>query len=215
MIPWTTAPQAPLSKVFPRQELLEWVAISFSRESSRLLDLTHISCIGRQILYHFGKPQNAYCCCSVTQSCPTLCAPWNAAHQASLSFTLSRSLLKLMSTESVRPSNRLVLCHHLFLLSVFPSIRVFFIELALCISGQSTGASPSALVIPMNIQCSFPLGLTGLISLLSKGLSRVFSRTKFQKHQLFIVRPSLCSNSYIHDYWENHSFDYTDPLLAK
>ena len=75
MIPWTTAPQAPLSKVFPRQELLEWVAISFSRESSRLLDLAHISCIGRQILYHFGKPQNAYCCCSVTQSCLTLCDP--------------------------------------------------------------------------------------------------------------------------------------------
>ena len=134
MIPWTTAPQAPLSKVFPRQELLEWVAISFSRESSRLLDLTHISCIGRQILYHFGKPQNAYCCCSVTQSCPTLCAPWNAAHQASLSFTLSRSLPKLLSTESMMPSNHLILCHPLLLLpSILPSIRVFSSELAPCI----------------------------------------------------------------------------------
>ena len=117
---------------FPRQELLEWFAISFSRESSRLLDLTHISCIGRQNLYHFGKPQTAYCCCSVTQSCPTLCAPWNAAYQSSLSFTISWSFLKLMSTESVMPSNHLILCHPLILLhSIFPSIRVFSYESAL------------------------------------------------------------------------------------
>ena len=122
--------------------------------------------------------------------------PWNAAHQTSLSFTISRSLLKLMSTESVRPSNHLILGHHLFLPSIFPSIRVFFSELALCISGQSTGASPSTIVIPMNIQCWFPLGLTSLI-LPSKGLSRVFSNTTVQRHQFFIVRPSLCSNSYI------------------
>ena len=63
---------------------------------------------------------------SVAQSCPTLCDPWTAACQASLSITNSRSLLKLMSIELVMPSNHLILCQPLFLLpSVFPSIRVF------------------------------------------------------------------------------------------
>ena len=64
--------------------------------------------------------------------------------------------------------------------------------------GQSTTVSASASVLPMNIQEWFPLGLTGLISLQSKGLSRVFSNTTVQKHQLFTS---------IHDYWKNHSFD--------
>ena len=65
------------------------------------------------------------CCCSVAQSCPTLCDPWTAARQASLSITNSRSSPKLMSTESVMPSNHLSLCHPLLLLpSLFPSIRV-------------------------------------------------------------------------------------------
>ena len=63
-----------------------------------------------------------------------LVTPWTATHQASLSFTISRSLLKLMSIESVMPSNHFVLCHPLFLLSsIFPSIRVFYDESALCI----------------------------------------------------------------------------------
>ena len=63
---------------------------------------------------------------SVTQSCPTLCDPWTAAHQASLSISNSRSSLKLISVESVMPSNHLILCCPLLLwLSIFPSIRVF------------------------------------------------------------------------------------------
>ena len=69
---------------------------------------------------------------SVAQFCPTLCHPWIAAHKAYLSITNSWSLLKLMSMESVMPSNHLILCHPLFLLpSVFPSIRVFSNESAL------------------------------------------------------------------------------------
>ena len=65
---------------------------------------------------------------------PLFATPWTAAHQASLSFTISWSLLKLMSIESVMPSNHLILCHPLlFLPSIFPSIRVFFNESALCI----------------------------------------------------------------------------------
>ena len=79
------------------------------------------------------------CCCSVTQSCPNLwtacpTCPWTTAHQASLSFTISQSLLKLTSTESVMPSNHLIFrCPLLLLPSIFLSIRVFFNESALCI----------------------------------------------------------------------------------
>ena len=95
--------------------------------------------------------------------------PWTTGHQASLSFTLPPSLLKPMSIELVMPSNHLILCHPLLLLpSIFPSIRVFSNELALRIRGQSIEASASASVLPMNIQGWFPLGLIGLISLLSK-----------------------------------------------
>ena len=64
--------------------------------------------------------------------------------------------------------------------------------------GQSTGASASASVLPMNSQGWFPLGLTGLISLLSKGLSRIFSSTAVRKHQFFSTQPSLWFNSHIH-----------------
>ena len=72
-----------------------------------------------------GEGVSGYCC-SVTQSCPTLCDPWTAAHQAFLSISNSRSFLKLMSIESVMPSNHLILCHALLLLpSIFPSVRVF------------------------------------------------------------------------------------------
>ena len=76
---------------------------------------------------------NSYycCCCSVTQSCPTF-QPHGAAHEASLSSTVSQSLLKLTSIDSVMPSNRLILCRPLLLLPpIFPSIRVFSNELAL------------------------------------------------------------------------------------
>ena len=84
----------------------------------------------------------------------------------------SQSLLKLMSIESVTPSNHLILCHPLLLPSIFLSIRVFTNEWLFTSGGQSSGASASASVLPMNIQDLFPLGLTGLIFLLSKGCSR-------------------------------------------
>ena len=119
-------------------------------------------------------------CCSIAQSCPALCNPWTEAHQASLSYTTSRSLRKLMSIESVMSSN--LCCRLLLLPSVFSSIRVFCNELTL---GQSIGVSASLSVLPMNNQGWFPLGLTGLISLLSKGPLRVFSSTTVQKHQFF------------------------------
>ena len=79
----------------------------------------------------FGPSLVWFACCLVAMSCPTLCDPWTAARQASLSITNSQSLLKLMSIESVMPSNHLILCPLLLLPSVFPSIRVFSNELVL------------------------------------------------------------------------------------
>ena len=124
--------------------------------------------------------------------------PWIAARQASLSITISRSLRKLMSIESVMPSNHLILCRPLLLLpSIFPSIRVFSNESVLHIRWLVIGASAS--VLPINIQDWFPLGWTGgWISLQPKGLSRVFSNTTVQKHQFFSDQFSLWSSSHIH-----------------
>ena len=74
------------------------------------------------------------CCCSATQSCPTLCDPLDCSMSGPLSFTISQSSLKLLSTESVMPSNHLILCCPLLLLlSIFPTIRIFSNQLALCI----------------------------------------------------------------------------------
>ena len=89
----------------------------------------------------------------------------------------------------------------------FPVSKSFPMSWLFASGGQSIGTSTSAYVFPMNIQSSLPLGLTDLISLLSKGLSRVFSTT-LRKHQLFSPQPSLCM---IHThYWKNHSLDYMD-----
>ena len=124
--------------------------------------------------------------------------PWTAAHQAYLSFTISWSLLILMTIELVMPSHHLILCLSLLLLSsIFPSIGVFSNELAFCIGGQSIGASASASVLPMSIQGWFSLGLTDLISLLSKGFSRVFSSITIWKHQFFGAQSPLWSSSHI------------------
>ena len=79
----------------------------------------------------------------------------------------------------------------------FPGSESFPVKLFIW-GGQSIGASASASVLPMNIQGWFPLGLTGLISLQFKGLSRLFSNTTVQKHQFFDTQPSLWSNSHIH-----------------
>ena len=118
--------------------------------------------------------------------------PWTAAHQASLSITNSRSLLKLMSIESVMPSNHLILCRPLLLPpSIFPSIRVFSNELFFASGGQSIRVSASTSVLPMNTQDWSPLGWTGWISLQSKGLSRDFSNITIQKHQFFGTQLSL------------------------
>ena len=110
--------------------------------------------------------------------------PLTAAHQASLSITNSWSLLKLLSIELVMPSNHLILCCPLLLLpSIFPSIRVLSNESVLRIMWPKDWASAWASVLTMNIQGWFPLELTGLISLLSKGLWRVFSSMSIESNR--------------------------------
>ena len=117
--------------------------------------------------------------------------PWTAPHQASISFTISQSLLKLTSFESVMPSNHLILCPS------FPAL------------------SPSASVLSMNIQDWFPLGLTGLTTLLSKGLSRIFS-TIVQKYQFFSTQSYIWSNTHIRTWLLEKPYLWLyGPLLAK
>ena len=117
---------------------------------------------------------------------------WTATLQASLSITNSWSLLKLMSIESVMPSNHLILCHPFLLLpSIFPSIRSIQMSQFFISGGQSIEVSASASVLPRNIQDWFPLGWRGWISLQSKGLSRVLFNTAIQKHQFFGAQGSL------------------------
>ena len=161
---------------------------------SRALKSTGYRWIERNLLqgldsrHDFGGwvPMICKLCCQ-SLSCVWLFAtPWTTVYQASLSFTISQSLLKLMSIESVMPSNHLILCHPLLLLpSIFPSIRVFSNELALHIRWPKYW-SFSFHISPSNEYSGLiSFRLTSLILLLSKGLSKVFSSTTVRKHQFF------------------------------
>ena len=131
-----------------------------------------------------------------------LCDPVDCSTPGFLSFTISLSLLRFLSIELAMLSNHLVLCCPLLLLpSVFPGS--FPARQPFASGGQSIEASASALVLPMNIQDWFPLGLTSLISLQSKGYSRVFSNTTVQKHQFFGVQLYSLTLTSIPDYWKN------------
>ena len=135
--------------------------------------------------------------------------PWTAARLPSLSITNSWSLLKLMSIESVMPSNHLILCRPLLLPpSIFPSIKVFSNESVLLISGQSIRVSASTSVLPMNIQDWFPLGDRLVGSPCSPRDFQESSPTSINSSALgFLYSPALTS---IHDYWKNHSLNLMD-----
>ena len=112
--------------------------------------------------------------------------PWTAALQASLSITNSRSLLKLMSIASVMyPTISSSVVPFFSHLQSFPASGSFPRSQFFASGGQNIGVSTLVSVLPMNIQDCFPLGLTGWISLQSKGLSRFFSNTTVQKDQFF------------------------------
>ena len=148
-------------------------------------------------------------CCSVTQLCLTLCDPMDCSTPgfpvlsgvSSNSHPLSRWCHPTISSSVVPFSS----CLQSFLTSgSFPESRLF------ASGGQIVGASASS-VLPMNIQGWFLLGLTGLVSLLSKGLSRVFSSTTIQRHQYFSAQLFLLSTSHIHTWLpENPCFDYSE-----
>ena len=121
-------------------------------------------------------------CCLVASHVQLFVIPWTAARQASL--IISQSLPKVMSIESVMPSKHFILYHPLLLQS-FPASGSFPLSWLFTSGGQSIGALASTSVLPMNIQGGLSLGLTGLISLLSKVLSRVFSSPTVPKHQFF------------------------------
>ena len=146
----------------------------------------------------------------VADLCLTLCTPWAAARQASLSITNSWSLLKVMSLESMTPSNHLILCHPLsFCPQSFPASGSLPISWLFASGGQSIGVSASAPVILVNIQDWFPLGWFNLLAVQwTLTLKRVFSNTTVQKHQFSLI----CGPVLLHlcDYWQNHSFNYMD-----
>ena len=126
-----------------------------------------------------------------------IATPWTAAHQASPSFAISWSLLKFMFIASVMPSNHLILSP-----PSLPALNICQHQgLFQWVSSLHQGAKGLELQ-NHSFQCIFwgwfPFGLPGLISLQSKGLSRVFSNSTVQKHQFFSTQPSLWSNSHIH-----------------
>ena len=136
---------------------------------------------------------------SSLQSCQILCDPCTAARQAFLSIINSQSAPKLMSVESMMPSNHLILCVPFSSCpQSFPALGSFQMSQCFTSGGQSIGVSASTSVLPMNTQDWSPLGWTGWISLLSKGLSRVFSNTTVQNYQFFSTQLSSQSNSHIH-----------------
>ena len=151
-------------------------------------------CLMKTLYTHYR-----HCCSLVVQSCPTL-----QPHR------LQPTRLPCSSPSPRACSNSCPLsqwCHPTILSSVisfssclqfFPASGSFPMGWLTTSHDQNTGASGSAAGLPKNIQGWFPLGLTGLISLLSKELSRVFSNTTVWKHQVFGIQPSLWSNSHTH-----------------
>ena len=134
----------------------------------------------------------------VIQLSPILCDSMACSTPGSSVLHYLWRLLKFMSTESGTLFNHLFLCHPLLLLSsIFPSIRVFSSESALWIRWSNHWSFNFSISLSNDIHDCFPLRLTGLISLQSKGLSRVFSSTTVQMHQFFGAQPSLWSNCHI------------------
>ena len=156
------------------------------------------------------------CCCSVAKSCPTFCDPMDGSKPG---FPVLHYLPEFAQTHI----HWVAECHPTISSSIapfsscpqsFPAPWCFPMSQLSASSGQSIRASAS--VLPMSIQGWFPLGLIGLISLLSKGLSRVFSNTTVQKHQFFSTQPSSWSNCHIHTWLlEKPLFWLYRLLLAK
>ena len=142
--------------------------------------------------------------------------PWTGAHQASLSFTISWNLLKLMPIESVIPANHLILCHPLLLPSIFPSMRVFPMSWLFTSGGQgikslSFSISPSSEYSGL---ISFRIDWFDLLGV--QGTCKSLLQSTVQKHQFFGTQPSLWSNFHIHTWLlEKPQLWPNGPLSAK
>ena len=138
----------------------------------------------------------------IVQSLSCVClfaTPRTAARQAFLSITISLNLPKLMYIESVMPSNHLILCHHLLLLpSIFPRIRVFSNESALCIRWPKYWSFSFSICPSREYSGLISFRIDWFDFLAIQGTLRVFSNTTVQKHQFFETQPSLWSNSHTH-----------------
>ena len=153
------------------------------------------------------------CCCSVPQSCPTLIStPLTAAHQASLSFTISQSLPKFTSIELVMQPNHSILCHPL-LPSIFPSIKVFSNKSAVCISWPRYW-SFNFKISPSNEYSgliSFKIDWFDLLATYSRDSQESSSVPQFvsinSSALCLLYGPALIS---VHDYWKDTSLDYMD-----
>ena len=151
-----------------------------------------------ETIYHCPLSEVPCCCCSAVQLCPVLCDPVVCSTPALLVLPISRSLPRFMSTALVMPSSHLILwCPVLLLLSIFPSIKDFSNELAVCIRWPkywsfSFSISPSSEYSGL---ISFRMDWFDLLAV--QGLSRVFSSTTVLKHQFFGSQSSLWSNSHI------------------
>ena len=142
---------------------------------------------------------------SVAQSCLTLCIPTDG-RLPNPSPTPKACSNSCPSSWWCHPTVLSSVIPFSFCLQSFPASGSFPMSQFFALGGQNIRVSAS--VLPINIQQWFPLGLTDWISLQSKGLSRVFSNTRVQKHQFFGAQVFLCPVlTSIHDYWKNHSFD--------
>ena len=146
------------------------------------------------------------CCCSVAKLCPTLATLWTAACWVSLSFPSSQSLHKLIAIELVMPSNHLILCHPLLLASVFPSIRVFSSESALCIRWPKCWSFSNNPSNEYSGLISFRINWFDLLDLRDSWESSPAPQFEsISSSALSLLYGSTLTS--IHDYWKNHSFD--------
>ena len=200
--PWTAAHQTPLFVGFFRQEC--WSHLPFPPPG----DLPHpgIEPVSPALIGRFFTTEPPFQFSSVAQSCPTLCDPMECSTPG---LPVHYQLLKLMSIESVMPSNHLILCHPLFLWpSIFPSIRVFSNESVLHITWTKSW-SFSFSISPSNEYSGLIFFKMDWLDLLAvQGTIKVFSKPQFKSMTSsvlnFLYSPTLTSK---HDYWKNHSFD--------
>ena len=169
--------------------------------------MTPPSAYGPNRFSWLGPSLSSNFCCLVAKSYSALCDLLDYNMPGFLVFTVSLSLLKHPWSRWCYPTISSSIIPLSSCLRSFPASGSFPISWLFVSSGQNIEASTS--ILPMNIQGWFPLGLTVWISLLSKGLSKVFSNSTVQKHLnssalSFLYGPIL---TFIHDYWKNHSFD--------